>query len=330
MDHVRLKDALQAFRLRRLVLDFIAEADCWVNPWLGSAWRGIMGHTLRAGLCLTGLPQCAPCPLVDACRYPILFEARPPATAELLKGISRAPGPYTLLPSPGGQLKRGERLSVELRLFGPAIANAALLVRALALGASTGAGLQGLRCKLQAINELNADGRAETVTLQALMRAPVVSQPLQMMPDWPGSFRIQLLTPLRLRVTGQYLRTEQLTLGTFLTALLRRVSLLLASYQNIRLDLPFRELYDQARALAWRPLSPQWQELGRRSGRQQRLIPMGGIVGEFEGTDSGSEAFWPLLWLGQWTMLGKGVSMGLGHYRLGQATDGLDLGANPF
>ena len=32
IDKFRLKDALQAFRLRWLALDFIAEEDCCVNP----------------------------------------------------------------------------------------------------------------------------------------------------------------------------------------------------------------------------------------------------------------------------------------------------------
>ena len=43
---------------------------------------------------------------------------------------------------------------------------------------------------------------------------------------------------------------------------------------------------------------------------------MGGIIGVLELNMSGLENFWPYLWLGQWTHIGKGTSMGMGAYSI--------------
>ncbi|MEZ5581405.1 MAG: CRISPR system precrRNA processing endoribonuclease RAMP protein Cas6 [Candidatus Competibacteraceae bacterium] len=42
----------------------------------------------------------------------------------------------------------------------------------------------------------------------------------------------------------------------------------------------------------------------------------GGIIGELTLTGDKLAPFWPYLWLGQWTHVGKGAVMGLGQYRL--------------
>lgn len=316
VDGNSFKSGIEPLRLRRLRLDFIAQNAGTPRPWLGSAWRGLMGHALRSGLCVTGLPDCTDCPLLEECRYPVLFEARPPAEVTLLSRVDRAPGPYLLLASPGRPMQAGDGLSVELRAFGSSIVDAGLLVQALILGASSGQGLQGLRLHPEGILELDGHGRETPVSLQELQHSTVDWQPIDTLPDWPGTFRIQLISPLRLRVKGHYLRPQQLTLGNVLTTLLRRISLLLASYQSITLDLPFREINRLANTLDWKAVSASWQDLERRSSRQHQRVPMGGVLGEFVIDDPRAELFWPLLWLGQWTLLGKGVSMGLGCYRL--------------
>jgi CRISPR/Cas system endoribonuclease Cas6 (RAMP superfamily) len=48
-------------------------------------------------------------------------------------------------------------------------------------------------------------------------------------------------------------------------------------------------------------------------------MPFGGIVGEATIVGPGLDAWWPLLWMGQWIGVGKGVTTGLGDYRVGIA-----------
>ena len=60
----------------------------------------------------------------------------------------------------------------------------------------------------------------------------------------------------------------------------------------------------------------RWHDWTRYSARQDALIQMGGLVGTFTLPSAVLAPFWPCLWLGQWTHLGKGAVMGLGRYRL--------------
>ena len=43
---------------------------------------------------------------------------------------------------------------------------------------------------------------------------------------------------------------------------------------------------------------------------------MGGLVGSVELGMEGLDDFWSYLWLGQWTHVGKGTSMGMGAYTI--------------
>ena len=43
---------------------------------------------------------------------------------------------------------------------------------------------------------------------------------------------------------------------------------------------------------------------------------MGGLVGSVTLRLHDLEVFWPYLWLGQWTQVGKGTSMGMGAYTI--------------
>ena len=43
---------------------------------------------------------------------------------------------------------------------------------------------------------------------------------------------------------------------------------------------------------------------------------MGGLIGTVELNMLGLDVFWPYLWLGQWTHVGKGTSMGMGAYTI--------------
>ncbi len=67
--------------------------------YLGSAWRGAFGHALRKTVCVTRLPACEPCVLVQSCPYPYLFESRTPPGAAKLSRYPRTPGPYVLEPA---------------------------------------------------------------------------------------------------------------------------------------------------------------------------------------------------------------------------------------
>ena len=63
-----------------------------------------------------------------------------------------------------------------------------------------------------------------------------------------------------------------------------------------------------------------WHDWTRYSSRQQTTMQMGGLLGRFELRGEDVEPFWPYLWLGQWTHVGKGATLGLGRYGIRAAS----------
>lgn len=78
----------------------------------------------------------------------------------------------------------------------------------------------------------------------------------------------------------------------------------------------FAGLTKQAAASHCTDIRLQWHDWTRYSSRQQTEMNMGGLIGRFSLNLQDNEAFWPYLWLGQWTHAGKATSMGLGAYTI--------------
>ena len=99
-------------------------------------------------------------------------------------------------------------------------------------------------------------------------------------------------------------------------ALLRRLSLLCHCHGHGALEIDFKGLRDESITVLIDPSALSWHPLWRHSARQGQRLPMGGIEGEFLLTGEALARWWPYLWFGQWTGIGRGASMGLGQYRL--------------
>jgi len=121
------------------------------------------------------------------------------------------------------------------------------------------------------------------------------------------------------RRENDLIEPERLGFDEFVAALLRRLALLSRFHTEQAWRLDHAGLAGLAReaVVAERRLS--WQDWARYSTRQQKRIPMGGVVGEYFVETRGLEPLWPLLWLGQWTHAGKGAVMGLGRYEVERA-----------
>jgi hypothetical protein len=82
------------------------------------------------------------------------------------------------------------------------------------------------------------------------------------------------------------------------------------------LEIDFAALTTQARAVHLSAAQLDWFDWTRYSSRQETEISMGGLVGTVELVGYDLAEFWPYLWLGQWTHVGKGTSMGMGAYSI--------------
>jgi hypothetical protein len=98
--------------------------------------------------------------------------------------------------------------------------------------------------------------------------------------------------------------------------LLRRISLITYFHTDTPLETDFAALTKQARLHNFSAQQLKWYDWTRYSSRQQTEMNMGGLIGSLQLDMQGLEPFWPYLWLGQWTHLGKGTSMGMGAYSI--------------
>ena len=304
--------------------------------YLGSAWRGVFGRALRNTVCVTRLPACDPCVLLRSCPYPFLFESRTPPGAKKLTRYPHTPGPYVLEPAdPHFDSEDDGTLNLGVTLFGPANDHLPYVVHALDRAAQ--GGLTARRIPLEMVDvqaeaETPGPGAAEgnvadddgprtengwTTVFEPggrLSPVPASHPTLPALP--PSSIRVRLLTPLRMKRQERFVGAADFDFRAFASNLLRRISLLTYFFSETPLETDFAGLLRHAESIPTTEHALRWQDWTRRSSRQNAEIPMGGVVGSFRLTRPGLDPFWPMLWLGQWTHVGRGCSMGLGRYAL--------------
>ena len=290
--------------------------------YLGSAWRGAFGRALRQSACITNLPSCDDCALLERCVYPRTFEKRPPADTQKLRLYPTTPNPYVLAPHPEIV---DETLGLDVTLFGDGNDDAPAILQALDRAGRDG--LTRQRVPLRWLETQAETSTGEWTTIQSdgaglrTCAARFVATPRS--EAAPPAVRVRLLSPLRIRADGRYVDPRQFGFRAFAANLLRRVSLLTYFFGKRPLEAEFATLLQEAERVRIEDAQLRWREGARHSSRQQARIPMGGIVGSFVAQGPAVATLWPCLWLGQWTHIGKGCTMGLGRYALAPA-DGAD------
>jgi hypothetical protein len=302
--------------LARYRLHLRAEAPVRLPEYAGSAWRGVLGHALKRTVCVTREPHCDRCLLYQACTYAYVFETPPPTDTAKLRKYPAAPHPFVVEPWPDCRdVAAGAAFGLDLVLIGRGRAQLPYFIEALRRAGETGIGKDARRYALESVAQETqegwtpiyaAGGRLETVDTGPMA---VPSPPAQ-------ALRIELLTPLRLKVGDDLVTPARLRFRDFFSHLLRRVSLLTYFHTDTPLETGFRALVQAAEALDWQTADLSWQDWVRYSSRQDALLQMGGLVGTLTLPAAGLERFWPYLWLGQWTHVGKAAVMGLGRYQL--------------
>ena len=302
----------------RLVLR--AATPVRLPAYAGSAWRGVLGHALKRTVCVTREPRCDACLLYRSCVYPYVFETPPPADTLKLRKYPAAPHPFVVEPWPDCRdVAAGDEFGLDLVLIGRGRAQLPYFIEALRRAGETGIGSGAGRYTVEAVAQQSAGDWVEIYRPGAPLQ-PLTDTRAEPLPaPVAGSLRIELLTPLRLKVANDLVTTDRLRFRDFFSHLLRRVSLLSYFHTDTPLETDFRGLVQAAQAIDWQAAELRWQDWTRYSSRQDALMQMGGLVGTLTLPAAGLEPFWPYLWLGQWTHVGKGAVMGLGRYRLSAA-----------
>jgi hypothetical protein len=284
----------------RLHMTLEAEEEAFLPPYQGSMLRGAFGHALRRTACTMGPKQpCASCPLRRACAYTRLFEpyieGEPPP---FLRGVDQAVRPYVFEPrSQGGRLEPGDPLHFDLLLFGQAADLQAYALLAVERMARSGLGARRARFRL----------------IRAEATAPALAPGGPLLP--PGPVACRLLTPLRVKVRDHL--SDRPTFRDLAFNMLRRI-LELAHFHvpGAAIDWSFRAFLNRAEGVRMVSAGLRWHDWERWSQRQQKLMKLGGIVGELVLEGEEIAPFLPLLSIAEVVHVGKGATFGLGKIEL--------------
>lgn len=310
--------------IARVRFDCEAIESLRLPPYPGSAWRGLLGHSLRRTVCVTRQPTCEGCLLIGTCSYSVFFES-PPTNPENADRYTALPHPFVLdvdVPT-HRDINEGDALRLGMTLVGPAIDLLPYLIQSMGRAGQRGLGARGGRFVLR---EVTAEAETGSGRWKSVFEAesgkyhriagipPKVEQPAP-----PGAIRIDLQTPLRIKRHGHFIGTADLLPADLVRHLLIRLASLAAFYGTSKAPFDWTESAPQAKDLQLTNKDLSWTDWTRYSSRQRTTMQMGGLVGTLTLDGPGIPALWPALWLGQWTHLGKGTSLGLGKYRVSGA-----------
>lgn len=286
----------------------------------GSLLRGTFGKAMRDLACVTRAPACDGCRVADTCVYRAVMEPVPPATHPLQR-FSAIPPPFVLhLHHWGaGMLAGGQPLRFGITLVGRARRHLPLVV--LALQRSAGEGWTRDRVMFDLLRVTShADGKEIQVIDpgEGKLKTHPSSDVLHAHATEISRERkvsIEILTPARLQQEGRPAKPEDLSARTWLMALVRRVSLLGDFHGSRPLMFDFGGLSAAAGRCLISQRQLRWQDWERWSAKQQRAMPMGGLVGSFT-LEGELGAFMPVMRFAQRLHVGKHASFGLGAYRV--------------
>lgn len=308
--------------LARYRFTAVFERDLELPAFAGPRLRSVFGLALRQGACMTGAPQCEPCPLYRTCAYPAIF-ATPPRETQFDQHFSQVPNPYVMEPPPLGtcRVAAGQALTWHQVLLGAdTLRQLPLITHAWERSLRSGWEKHRVRGRLVQVELVDIAGQGVPVfdpeTGRLVPHQPVMEWPIGSVGARGDVVHLDFETPLRLQHDGRPLRADDLSPRKLVADLLRRCNLILDLHLGVRpapFDAPTlvahaTTLQDDRRAMHWR-------EDVRYSSRQRQEVPLGGVLGRWTLRGDLSPLL-PWLWLGQWLHLGKNATHGLGGYRL--------------
>jgi len=304
---------LAIYRLRFELLEHAT-----LPPFLGSTWRGLLGHALKQSVCITHQTQCDGCLLRQHCAYSYIFETPPPPNTEKMRRYTSAPHPFVISPlmHKDEPMQPGAFLVLNLTLIGKGNDYLSHVINAFYKAGELGIGQQRARFKLSDIEQRPTPTTGEWQTIiKDNQLIPLPASEISI-PELSGDIRLQLIQPLKLRREGKNIKPEHFNFSDLFSNLLRRISMLQYFHTEHALETDFAALTQHAKQVKIGDAQLTWFDWQRYSNRHKDKIDMGGLKGEFTLPTEQLNPFWPYLWLGQWIYAGKGTVMGMGQYRI--------------
>lgn len=301
-------------------------ADGGLPAYKGPMLRGGFGYAFQRACCP---PVCwgrsEQCGAGALCPYRWVFETpRPPGVAHL-GDLQDIPRPFVIEPPGDGRTNyaAGEALEFGLVLIGRGVEYLPYFLFGFEQLGRMGLGREHTPARLERVEALRPweatgvvvyqDGR---VTPQAdalpLTDGAAIARRARRLPE---DLRLTLVTPLRLKARGDFLRGIDVPALT--QAACWRLNALSVFHGAGPLDIDHRAVVEQARAVAVEGQQLRWLDLLRTStrGGRSETMPQGGLVGS--GLLRGvPEAVRAVLLAGEVAHLGKACTFGHGGYRV--------------
>jgi hypothetical protein len=271
-------------------------------------------------VCVTHQRTCDGCLLLSRCSYPYIFETPPPAhiPEDLQRRFRQAPRPYVFeVPL---KYQGEQQLELGLILVGKAIDFLPYFIYVLNEIGKLGLGVGQVPYRLLAVVDgSQPDGPvvfdAQEQVLHENFRAITLDAFAAEQSAGLQKITLEFVTPLRMKRYGTYLEdAERIHFFSILELLLGRIETLSVFHCGGQ-SVPNEQLLSDARHVQVTDKQMTFHYLERYSNRQQRKLPLHGLLGTmtFEGDLS---PLLPLLQIGEYLHVGTGTAFGLGQYRL--------------
>jgi CRISPR-associated endoribonuclease Cas6 len=310
------------FTLSRFIFTISPQGELHLPPFIGSAIRGGLGHSLRSVACFGDSQDCAPCQHKDSCHYHQIFEPSPPANADHLTNLASIPRPFIVAPLTRGDTRKPrDPIAFHLTLIGTVTSFLPYFILAFEELGKMGLGRDKTPFIVENVKFLPIEGSPQQIyshnehILHDSWKPYSIQDILERFGDNPAEhLTLRFITPTRIEHKGIYEIAPQFE--DLLRALLRRISALAYFYCHLELDLDYKGLIAWAEQVGIAQDNLRWEKLVRRSSRQGRKIDISGFIGEIEYAGELAE-FMPVIRLGEIIGVGKGAAFGLGRYEVG-------------
>lgn len=303
---------LKHIKYIRLQVNLTAMEQAVLPHYLGSLLRGVIGTTFKKVCCTNYQKECPQCDSWERCPYSNSFNCIDKNSEEMLKGVHTIPNPFIILPLTNNKTEYlpSDSLSFQLTLLGKSCSYIHYFIHAINEIQKLGLGVGRKKFSVESI--IDVDEEKYIVKDGRLFFENLSTKSFVFKDRNANMVTFEFITPLRVIDDGKV--TDEITFHLLLRNIFRRISTISYYHMDYHAQMDYNELLEKAKTVEIESQQLLWNDLKRYSNRSNRKLFLGGVTGKITFKGSLSE-FVPYIEAGKMLHIGKGCTMGLGHYR---------------
>lgn len=242
-------------------------------------FRGGFGNKLKKIVCINNKEECRNCFLASNCIFSIIFHPTIDKNKIYFKNINTAPPPYSFFVN---KKEKSKEQLLELLLFNKCFIYLKQIIFTFIKMGEEGIGKKKNKFKIKSIVDMN-NGKIIYDFKNSSIEEPTISHYTLYCKNGiyakNKTIKLKLMSPLKIIKKGN--RLEQIEYCDLIKQSLIRISLLNAIYgdgENIKLDI--NNVLDKAKKVKLVENKVYWNVRKRFSGIQNKMLYMGGLMGE--------------------------------------------------